>query len=63
MKILKYIRPTIEKSITTFQPFMENVSIGVGDGAHEGGGAVVDGEEEDAFVKEKNNIGNNLWGD
>lgn len=60
MKLL-YIKPEIEIVTTSVQPFMENVSIGVGDGAQEGGGAVVDGEEEDAFVKELNNIGGDIW--
>lgn len=58
MKLI-YKKPEIEIVNATAQPFMENISIGVGNGAQPGGGP----DDDDAFAKEKKDFGDDIWGD
>lgn len=56
---LAYIKPQTEITEASAQPFMENISIGVGNGAQPGGGS----EDDDTFAKEKRDFGSDIWGD
>lgn len=56
---LAYIKPQTEITEASAQPFMENISIGVGSGAQPGGGP----DDDDTFAKEKKDFGDDIWGD